>query len=119
MADRCAKFLKVLKAELEDLLEDIALVEKVASERLTREEISDYVYRENDGLLRLEAVALRNLILVIDGIDLALYKNADDLAADLDLRVKEIVREHEDPEAVYRFFLRKLRKVREYVDSGE
>jgi hypothetical protein len=119
MADRCVKFLKVLRAELEDLLEDIGVVERVAAERLARDEITDYVYKENDGLLRLEVESIRSFVMVIDGIDAALYKNMDELAESLNGRVKEIVREHEDPEAVYIFFLRKLAKVRKYVESED
>jgi hypothetical protein len=119
MADARAKLLKVLRAELEDLLEDIDVVERKAVERLAKAEITDYVYKENDGLLRLEAESIRSLVLVIDGIDLARYKTVEELAVDLDGRVRNLVREHENPEAVYRFFLRKLRKVREYVESGE
>jgi len=119
MADTRAKFLKILKAELEDLLEDIGVVERKAAERLAKEEITDYVYKENDGLLRLESEAVRDLIGIIDGIDLSLYKNIDTLTLDLDQRVRELVRDHEDPEAVYRFFLRKLNKVRRYVESRD
>jgi hypothetical protein len=119
MADIRMKFIKVLRAELEDLQEDIALVEQKASERLALSEITEYVYRENKGLLHLESESIKKLLETIDSIDIALYKNVDELAIGLDGRVHDVVREHEDPEAVYRFFLRKLMKVRKYVESGE
>jgi len=119
MADPLATFMKILKVELEDLLEDIGMVERRAAERLGREEITEYVFKENDNLFRLEAESVRGIINSIDGIDVARYKNANDLAEDLDTRIRELVKDREDPEAVYRFFVRKLNKVRRYVDIGE
>ncbi|HOX30807.1 MAG TPA: hypothetical protein PLB91_00665 [Spirochaetales bacterium] len=119
MAEARAKFLKILKAELEDLLEDIDLVERKAADRLARSEITDYVYLENDGLFKLEAQAVRDLIAVIDGIDLVRYTTTDDLARGLDARARERLRANEDPEAVYRLFARKMKKVRDYIESGE
>jgi len=119
MGDAREKFLKILKAELEDLRADIRLVERRAVERLAHDEITEYVYKENDALFHLEDKAICDLIFVIDGIDLILYKNIEELARDLDDRVRNLVREHEDPEAVYRFFQRKLLKVRKYVESED
>ncbi len=119
MSETIVKFLKVLKAELEELLEDIDLVERRAADRLARMEITEYVYKANDGLLRLESEAIRELLSSIDGIDAALYKSLDELVAELDRSAGNLVRDHEDPEAVYRFFKRKLAKVRRYVESGD
>ena len=119
MADLRAKFLKVLKAELEDLIEDIAIGERRASERLRLAEITDYVYRENDMIFRREGEAVREIIKLIDGLDISLYKNCDDLAVSLGSQIARFVEVHEDPEAVYRFFMRKLGKVRAYIDSAE
>jgi hypothetical protein len=109
----------MLRIELEDLLEDIAIVERRASERFASDEITEYVYKENDGLLRLESNAVRDLVLIVDEINGIGYKSLDELVGDLDGRVKALVRDHEDPEAVYRFFVRKMRKVRDYVNSAE
>jgi hypothetical protein len=118
MAELRAKFLKVLKAELEDLIEDIGIVERKAVERLRLAEITDYVYLENDTIFHRERDAVREIIKMIDGVDISLYKSCDDLTAALESRIKLFVAEHEDPEAVYRFFMRKLGKVRAYVDSA-
>ncbi len=119
MPETNVKFLKILKAELEEILEDIDHIEKRAAERFAKMEISEYVYRENDGILILESKAIRELISAIDEIDAAGYKSLDDLVEHLDGLARVFVREHEDPEAVYRFFHRKLVKVRRYIDAVE
>jgi len=117
MSDTNAKFLKVLRAELEELLEDIEHIETKAAERFAKLEISEYVYKENGGLLILEARAMRDLISAIDETDVSQYNTLDSLVEQLDGLARDLVREHEDPEAVYRFFRRKLQKVRRYIDS--
>ncbi|MDP3179845.1 MAG: hypothetical protein Q8M76_18185 [Spirochaetaceae bacterium] len=119
MADLRVKFLKVLKAELEDLIEDFAVVERKASERLRLSEITDYVFRENDMIFRREGEAVREIIKLIDGLDISLYKSCDDLAASLGPQIARFVETHEDPETVYSFFMRKLGKVRAYIDSAD
>jgi len=118
MADERVKLLKILRAELEDLVEDIGLLEKRAGERLARDEITDHVFRENDSLFRMESTSLHRLLNFIDGIDVSLYKSLDELTDTLDLQVRELVREHEEPQVVSTFFSRKLKKVRDYVLSA-
>jgi hypothetical protein len=119
MAGSSAKFVKVLKAELEDLLVDISLVEKTAIDRLGRMEITEYVFRENNTLFRLEAEAIGHIVKFIDETDVSLYKSADEAAAVIDNRVKDMVREDEKPQAVYNLFARKMQKVLSYIDSGD
>jgi len=119
MADARGKFLKILKAELEDLREDIDEAECRHTERFARAEITDYVYRENDALFRREAESLARLADVVDEIDISGYKTVADVAEALDARIKESVKDFEDPEAIYLFVARKLRKVRTYVESGD
>ena len=119
MLDVKVKFLKILKAELEELLEDIDLIEHRAAERFAKMEISEYVYKENDSILLLEAQAIRELISAIDGLNVSEYNTLDDFVGRLDALAKDLVKEHEDPEAVYRFFRRKLAKVRHYIDSAD
>lgn len=115
MVDSCRKLRAVLVAELEDLGEDIRLVEGRMKEGHSANEISDYVYRENDAVLRRELAGLKTLIVFIDGIDVSLYKSVADLVTFLEARIPEVLREHEDPEAIHGFFTRKLRKAERYV----
>jgi hypothetical protein len=119
MADPRIDLKKILTIELEDLLEDIGLVEIRMAERLGREEITGYVFKSNDAFFRMEAESIRHLLKLIDAIDITLYKNADDMAAHLHITAKELLRAHEDPQAVYALFARKLQKVLKYVNSGD
>jgi hypothetical protein len=113
-----AKFMKILRAELEDLLEDLDAAEHRVSERLARRELTDYVARHNEALFRAEADSLRRIIDYIDCLDFARYPDLGALVRALDILVREVVRDHEEPEAAYRFVSRKIEKVRRYVQGG-
>ncbi len=119
MADPNAKFLKVLKAELEDLIEDIGLVQRRSGERHQRGEITEYVFKENEALFRLEAEAVRELLSIIDAIDLSLYTNLDSLVEAVETRVREALRDRAEPEAIFAFVRRKIAKVRAYIEADE
>ena len=119
MADSRAKFLKVLKAELEDLLEDIGLAERRHSERLDRKEITEYVYKSNDALFHVEEEAIREIILLIDEMDLSLYTDLGQVCDSFETLVRETVKDREEPEAICAFVFRKVQKVRSYVSGGD
>lgn len=115
MSGSCKKLVQVLKAELEDLLADIDHVEKRYSERFSSNEITEYVYRGNEAVLAHEAEGLRILLTFIDGIDISIYRNPSDLVGALERKVHDFVRDRDDPEAIFQFFMRKLRKAERYI----
>ncbi|MDX9958125.1 MAG: hypothetical protein AB7T74_02130 [Clostridia bacterium] len=119
MANGVRHFKRLLKAELEDLIEDIGLMEEHYRERFAGEEITPYVFQENEALLMREIDSINKFIQLVDGIDTRLYKDTSGLEADLTARARNLVDHLDDPEAVYLFIKRKIDKVHMYLASGE
>lgn len=118
MPERKRLFLKVLKAELEDCLEDVEDLEILYERKHNGEEITNYVYNENKALLKRELSGLRNVLQTVDDVTLERYASVDALAAGVDELMQKKVLEFEDPEAVYGIAKRKLLKVLRYVIEG-
>jgi hypothetical protein len=119
MANGVRHFKRLLKAELEDLIEDIGLMEEHYRERFAGEEITPYVFQENEALLMREIDSINKFIQLVDGIDTRLYKDTSGLETDLTARARSLIDHLDDPEAVYLFIKRKIDKVHMYLASGE
>lgn len=117
MADLRIKFIKVLRAELEDLLEDFAVAEGKHAARFARHEVTDYVFRQNDGLFRMEADSLRHFLCDLVEFDPTRHEDLNHVISAVDTLVRALVKDHEEPEAMVGFVNRKLQKVRRYVES--
>ncbi len=117
MPERKRLFLKVLKAELEDCLEDVEDLEIFYERKHCGDEISNYVYNENEALLKRELAGLKNVLQAIDDVALEKYASVDALATDIDAMIQKKVLEFEDPEAVYGIAKRKLLKVFRYTSE--
>lgn len=111
-------FLRLLKAELEDLSEDIELLELRYRVRYDSSQIGEYVFRENDAFLRREKDSIANFSKIVDGIDPALYKSVTELEAHLMDRSRELVASFEDPEAIFILLKRKIDKIHTYMAEG-
>jgi len=117
VADLRPKLMKILRAELEDLLEDIGVAERRHANRFACREVTDYVFKQNDALFHAEIRALRRIIEYLDCLDVMRYSDLDSLVKAVDTQVREAVKDHDEPEAAYRFVARKLEKVRRYVED--
>jgi hypothetical protein len=115
MSERKRLFLKVLKAELEDCLEDVEDLANLYERKFCGEEITNYVYNENEALLKRELSGLKNILQTIDDVALDRYESVDALAADIDGMIQKKVLDFEDPQAVYGIAKRKLLKVLRYT----
>ena len=118
MAERKRLFLKVLKAELEDCLGDVEDLANLYDQKHCCEEITNYVYSENQALLKREFAGLKTLVQSIDDVALDRYDSVDDLAAEVDAMMQKKVVEFDDPAAVYGIAKRKLLKVLRYTMEG-
>lgn len=119
MVNKCIYFLKILRAELEDLLEDLHAVEARYRERFANSEITNYVLLENEALLSREEESVRELIISIDGLNSSRYKSVNEIIEDLDAVVREFITNKEYPAAVHRLLRRKMDKVLSYVVAGD
>jgi len=110
-------FLRVVKVELEDMLDDIRCRIQLNDARFQREDITHYVHDENLAFLNREIEALANFMGIVDGIDPAIYKDVDEIEAALLDKSKSLVARMEDPEAIHIQLKRKMRKVRMFLSS--
>uniref|UniRef100_A0A7C3E131 Uncharacterized protein n=1 Tax=Gracilinema caldarium TaxID=215591 RepID=A0A7C3E131_9SPIR len=117
MPERKRLFMKILKAELEDCLEDVEDLKNLYERRLLKNDVTNYVYNENEALLKRELDGIRKALDALDSIDVDTYENLDTLAAAVDAVIQKKVLEYEDPEAVYQIAKRKLLKVLRYVNE--
>lgn len=114
MPESKQKFLKILRIELEDLIEAVeALVER-HRERLKAGEITDYVFNENSALLICEKKALENFLTELGRIDWACYNSVGELAAAVNMSFENFLKEHEYFPALKEFVQKKIKKVLDY-----
>lgn len=119
MAAKVKLYLRLLKAELEDLKDDLGLIDERCVARLQSDEITPYVFKENDALLKHEIRLIDKIIEIVDGLDEAVYKSVEDLEEDLIFKARGLLASGEEPQAVELFLARKLSKVNTYLRSGD
>lgn len=119
MADGRAIFIKMCRAEIEDLLEDMGVVEGRLKERFSNSEVTNYVYMENDAVFRIEFATLIGILKLIDAIGVSDYTSVKALWDDLDKKVQNFVDEESAPLLIYEVLSRKLKKIYSYVQDEE
>ena len=119
MADGRAIFIKMCRAEIEDLLEDMGVVEGRLRERFSNSEVTNYVYMENDAVFRIESATLIGILKLIDAIGVSDYTSVKALMNDLDKKVQNFVDEESAPLLIYEVLSRKLKKIYSYVQDEE
>lgn len=116
MSKRCALFMEVFLAEMEDLLEDLKNVENQLQQRFKEIDISDYVFKANEALFIRETDAVRQLFEKIKSIQIDCFNSPEALADFIDEYIKDYLNKLDEPKAVYGFLKRKLDKVLKYID---
>jgi hypothetical protein len=109
------KYLDILRIEIEDLIEDIGLIVNEYRSRRDRGEITDYVFLENLAVLHNELLGVDNMMEMLDDIDPDAYSNFEDLAADIETKIKNKIKNSYLAEALFPLVKRKLEKVSKYV----
>lgn len=117
MPERKRLFLSILKAELEDCVEDLEDLAILYERRFGLQEITPYVFSENEALLARELSGLRTVLSSIDDVQVDGYASVEEIAEVVDALIQRKVLEYEDPEAVYGIAKRKLLKVLTYVNE--
>ena len=116
---KLAKYLKVLRIELEDLETDLAVMKDLYDLREQQEEITDYVFLENVALLKSEIAGVESLIRSIDDIPVERFQHLDEFVDYIDSLFRERTKHSGYPESVYALVRRKLSKVSRYILSTE
>lgn len=117
MPERKKLYLRILKAELGDCVDDLAEISHGYTQRFECQEIGGYVNGENQALLYQEIRALEELIKIIDQIDDESYDSVEMLHLALEALVSETISSHAFPPAVVAMVHRRTVKVLDYVKN--
>ncbi|MDR1949908.1 MAG: hypothetical protein LBQ38_10995 [Spirochaetaceae bacterium] len=115
MPDNAELFLIMFRAEMESSLEDAEDLAAAYKKRFGRDEISSYVYNENEAFLAQEIAGLKGLIARLAVFSAKDFQTAEDMAAFIISGVHEKAELFENPEAVYRIVNRKVQKILVYI----
>jgi hypothetical protein len=105
----------MLQAEVEDSIEGLERLSRKLNERLKKEEITNYVFNENEALISQEIFGLKSLLPVFGEINMDEYSDVQSLAGALGEMLKRKTEELEDGRGVLEIVTRKIRKVLGYI----
>jgi hypothetical protein len=108
-------FLTMFRSEMESSLEEVEYLAASCEKKFRRNEITNYVYNENESFLALEISELKKIISFIDTIKTEDYKTAEEMAAAAGELLEKRLEEFDDPEAVSGIIKRKIQKVLDYL----
>jgi hypothetical protein len=109
------KFISIFRIELQDLEEDINDLLEILEKRKDSQEITDYVYIGNKGVLLNEIASIKELLDSISTIDAYQYESVEDMIADVHQMMDTRIRERDFPAVVRDLVQRKFDKVCRYV----
>jgi hypothetical protein len=110
-----AKFIKILKAELEDLEGHLDLLEADYQSMLAERRTTEHVARENAAVFENEKRCLSHFVEIVAKTDVKAFAGLDALADHLKRRFVEEVETCGYARAAYVFAERKIDKVVRYV----
>jgi hypothetical protein len=114
MSDQIGLFLKILREEIEESLDNIQYLAGSYERKFKNGEITNYVYSENESFLAQEIAGLRRFLAFIASISPDV-KTPEDIAILIGDVIKKKMKDYEDPEAVYRIINKKLEKSLRYL----
>jgi hypothetical protein len=106
----------MFRAEIENSLEDAGALVELYKKRFKSEEITSYVYNENEVFLAQETAGLKGLLAFLDSLDSVKFSKAEDVANEIDSMIKRKVEDYEDPEVIYAIVSRKIKKILTYLN---
>jgi hypothetical protein len=113
------KFISIFRIELEDLEEDINDLLEILEKRKDSQEITNYVYMGNKGILLSEISCVRELLDTLSTIDAYQYESVEAMIAEVKKMLDARIRDCAAPEVVHQLVERKFDKVCTYVTGPE
>jgi hypothetical protein len=109
------KFINIFKIELADLEDDISDLLEVLEQRRHSQEITDYVYMGNKGVLLNQITCVRELLDTLATIDPYRYETVEAVVTAVRDMLDQRIRDCSFPDAVRNLVQRKLEKVCTYI----
>jgi hypothetical protein len=119
MAGKTELFIFMFRAEIENSLEDAKALISLWDKRFKSDEVTNYVYSENEVFLAQEVMGLKGLLDHLNTLDPANFMKADDIAFEIDDMIKRKVDDFEDPEVIYMIVNRKIKKILSYLNMQD
>jgi hypothetical protein len=113
------KFISIFRIELEDLEEDINDLLDILEKRKDSQEITNYVYMGNKGVLLNEINCVRELLDTLSTVDAYQYESVPLMIAEVRRMLDQRIRDCAAPEIVHGLVERKFEKVCTYVMGPE
>jgi DNA-binding ferritin-like protein (Dps family) len=114
MPDRTEQFLSLFRDEINDSIYGVRYLAVSMERKYKRDEITAYVYNENESFLAQEIAGLKQILSFLDQIPIE-GKTPDNIAGLVKSMIQQRAKEYEDPEAVYRIVDKKLAKSLKYL----
>ena len=111
------KFIAILKIELEDTTEGLHALLDAYKKSEECNKITEYVSRENSGLVRHEIAAIRSLLLEIDTFSAEDFENVGAVETAVKEFIAGEIAKHGYPAALAFLVDRKVGKVRRYLQE--
>jgi len=115
MSEKIKLFTKILKAELEDLEDDIESWSQFLDEKRKAEKVTEYVFMENSGLLRQELMSVKTIVDSLSKVSQTELPNIEAIRDYFLKTLKDEVKKFQFPEAIMVFVTRKVDKVYTYL----
>ncbi|HPD80160.1 MAG TPA: hypothetical protein P5519_01680 [Spirochaetia bacterium] len=106
-------------AEILDIIEDIHILEESWESRFKNAEITNYVYMENESLLKHEEAGLKMIHQKLASFAPANIHTADDMAKALKEFIRTIVTDQDLPVVLIPLLERKIDKLKGYCEADE
>lgn len=110
-------YVSLLRAEIVDTIDGLRELSVTLERRLNGGEITNYVFNENDALLKNEISGLQKLLPQIDSFDAAAYPDVNTLAQTLGNMLQSKIETLDDPRAVQEIIRRKQKKIMKYLNE--
>ena len=114
MPSEAELFLSMFREEIKDSLSGVQYLANSVERKFKNEEITNYVYNENNTFLAQEIVGLRRFLAFLDSISPDV-KTTEDIALLIGNVVKQRTKDYEDPGAVYEIVNKKMAKTLKYL----
>ncbi len=118
MENKIRKYLKILKIELEDLIDDLEFSENVMAKRFKEHEITEYVFLENIGLLKKEILGIEKIQRMINDSKENIH-SIEELKTVVENYLHNEIKSAGLPNVVFLLVNRKLDKVSKYMALNE
>jgi hypothetical protein len=113
------KFISIFRIELKDLEDDINDLLEILEKRKINQEITNYVYMGNKGILLSEISCVHELLDHLSTIDACRYESVEAMFEDIKDKLDTRIADCSFPNAVHNLVQRRLEKVCAYILGSE